>query len=341
MSLRNRRNSQYLGTWLDGPIRVHSFRPIITPLQSQLPVFTFGPIIPKSLVTYVKEDRCASVVHAMAFPYAHNGFAYVASRLTSPKRGLVLSPWLKERIAIPRYLRAILRKADAIIAQTEWEKKKILDVTGDPSRIFRLPAGVGPEFCIADGSNIRSTLPFPPGSRLLLFAGRMTRAKGFFDVIEALRLLPNDINLIVLGRPSPQAGRFLERTGPELTGRIHFAGYVPDVDVPKYFAAADLVVYPSSDDSFGMVFLEAMRAGKVAVGCAVGGPKELLRPGWDSEVVAFGQPRQLAKLIERLLNAPKKLKKMGFNAKSRANRMYDWNIITKRLLEIFEYVSGR
>jgi len=344
MSLRKARRSGRLGMWHDGTLRVHSFRPLVLPyLQQKLPVFTFGPLIPQSLPVFLSQERDTQIVHSMAFPYAHNGFAYFACKIGPGNKKLILSPWLKERSNIPFYLRRVLRRADALIAQSETEKRRLAKIAAHSCPIFNLPAGVGPEFGLnsSEAASLRARLGVGEDDKLLLFAGRMTREKGFPDVLSALELLPSDFKLMIVGRTNPRSQELLGEIRRRLPRRILVLGYVRDADLPTIFSAADLVVYPSADDSFGMVFLEAMRTGKAVIGCPIGGPRELLRKGWDSETTPFGKPATLASKIQQLFLSRKRLKKMGARGRLRARRLYDWDRIAKKLLAIYEHVLTR
>lgn len=145
----------------------------------------------------------------------------------------------------------------------------------------------------------------------IVFMGRLVERKGcqyFLQAIQKLHhehALPQDCKVLVCGKGplEPQLRAYVQQHG--LTHLVEFTGFVSESDKPRYLAAADVAVYPSTGgESFGIVLLEGMAAsrGAVLAGNNPGYAGVLgERPG-----VLF-DPRdinQLAHKIEKYLNSP-------------------------------------
>lgn len=104
----------------------------------------------------------------------------------------------------------------------------------------------------------------------ILFLGRLQVRKGCLTLLEAVAQLDRAalpaFRVVVCGKGHLEAKlrRFIADN--QLDGVVELAGYVSEADKPRYYASADLAVFPSSSgESFGIVLLEAMAAGRAAV----------------------------------------------------------------------------
>lgn len=105
----------------------------------------------------------------------------------------------------------------------------------------------------------RLHLGLPRQGRCILFVGNDFRKKGLVTLLEALRHLPDETWLAVVGNPAQVAGIQEEVRSRGLSRRVHFLGALNDVG-PAY-RAADCLAHPTLEDTFAMVVLEAMAHG--------------------------------------------------------------------------------
>lgn len=129
------------------------------------------------------------------------------------------------------------------------------------------------------------------GKRVLLTLGRMEareRYKGFDEVLAALAALPEDISYLMVGDGSDRVR--LEEKARELgvTGRVVFAGFVPESEKADHYRLADLYVMPSYGEGFGFVFLEALACGIPCIGSTMDGSRNALREGSLGQLVDPG-----------------------------------------------------
>jgi glycosyltransferase involved in cell wall biosynthesis len=156
----------------------------------------------------------------------------------------------------------------------------------------------------------------------LLFVGRLERRKGIDVLLAALpglldahpslfvRIIGDDTLPAADGR-TYRAAFDESETGKSLAGRIRFEGKVDEETLNSAYAACDIFVAPSRFESFGLIFLEAMRYGKPVIGCNAGGMPEIITDGDNGFLVPPGDAMALAGAIDRLVRAPSLRAAMG------------------------------
>jgi glycosyltransferase involved in cell wall biosynthesis len=120
-----------------------------------------------------------------------------------------------------------------------------------------LPPGVTPPVLIDDRSATRQTLGLAEDSCMLLFIACDPEKKGLGALLDALRVLPPHVNLVVVGKIDPTFEHRAAAGG--LAARVHFVGTL--LDPGPMYRAADMLVHPTLEDSFALVVLEAMAYG--------------------------------------------------------------------------------
>jgi phosphatidylinositol alpha-mannosyltransferase len=112
---------------------------------------------------------------------------------------------------------------------------------------------------------------YDDGVPTILFLGRLVPRKGCRLLLEAATKLMHDnivpeFRIVICGKGPLEAELKEYVTQHDLTSIVEFAGFVEEADKPKYYASANVSVFPSSGgESFGIVLLEAMASGKAAV----------------------------------------------------------------------------
>lgn len=171
------------------------------------------------------------------------------------------------------------------------------------SRVRVLAPGVVMPTAAREQLLARERLALPRSGRLLAFVANDYARKGLPTLLQAMRQLPADVHLAVVGNPA-QIERFAQQAaGLGLGARVHFMGHLKDVSA--LYEAADLLAHPTLEDTFGMVVLEAMAHGLPVVlsdvrYCGIAG---LLSTGLDAMILSSPtDASQLAKVIERVLS---------------------------------------
>lgn len=146
------------------------------------------------------------------------------------------------------------------------------------------------------------------GGPILLTVGRLAaseRYKGHelvFAALPALRARFPGLVHVVAGDGDDRAR--LERRAAELAGdgdAVRFLGYVPDDDLPELYRLADLFVMPSSEEGFGIVYLEAAACGLRVIGGKGGGSRDAVADDRIGVLVEPGDREGLIEAVKRLL----------------------------------------
>lgn len=152
------------------------------------------------------------------------------------------------------------------------------------------------------------------GRKVLLTVSRLAaseRYKGHDGVIAAvaeLRHAHPDLVYVIAGDGDDRPR--LEELARELgvTEAVKFIGYVPDVELPDLYRAADVFVMPSTGEGFGIVFLQALASGVPVIGGDSDGSRDPLRDGLDGRLVAVDDAAAMANSIDELIRAASKAK---------------------------------
>jgi Glycosyltransferase len=203
-------------------------------------------------------------------------------------------------LMMPRFLRA----ADAVIAVSECTKRDAMRLYGlDEAKIRVIYEGVSPRFRPASPEAIaavraRYNLP----ECFILYVGTIEPRKNLTALLEAFHhlLATHDLRLVIVGKKGWLYEGFFRRLRElGLEDRVIFTGYVPDEDLPAIYSAADLFVFPSLYEGFGLPVLEAMACGTPVVCSNTSSLPEVA--GDAALLVDPTDVRALAGAIERVL----------------------------------------
>ncbi|MEM6284436.1 MAG: glycosyltransferase family 4 protein [Chloroflexota bacterium] len=189
-----------------------------------------------------------------------------------------------------------------------------------------------------DGSAVREQIG-AEGCQVVVMVGRFQSVKGHETFIQmaarVLQRLPRTHFIIAgeniqSGRDSGYKQRILERVGRSrrMSTRIHFLGHRNDVEV--VMAAADVVVTPSHFESFGVVNVEAMAAGKPVVSTNRGGPTETVVDGVTGFLVPPKDPDAMATRVIELLYSDDTRRSFGTAGRMRAQQVFSADAVAER-----------
>jgi glycosyltransferase involved in cell wall biosynthesis len=108
---------------------------------------------------------------------------------------------------------------------------------------------------------------------------------------------------------------------------VEFVGGVPHEEMPKFYAATEVCVFPSIWEAFGYVCLEAMAAARGVIGSNAGGMAEIIEHGRTGLLVPPQSPRAIANAILELLEQPNRRIAMGLAARTHVLSAYSPDVI--------------
>jgi glycosyltransferase involved in cell wall biosynthesis len=167
-------------------------------------------------------------------------------------------------------VRAAARRADALIAITEAARDDVAATLGiPPNRIPVVHNGAGrPRTAAAPIEDVRARYDLTPARHVVLCVAAMRPHKNQELLVRALKMLDDDVVLVLCGHPEPYADE-LEQLAEELgvASRLRIAGYVDDAELEALWRLAGCAAFPTLAEGFGLPVLEAMQRG-VPVACA-------------------------------------------------------------------------
>ena len=181
----------------------------------------------------------------------------------------------------------------------------------------------------------------------ILYVSRLERRKGtdlFLSACANILRARQDVEIHVVGR-DPYAGdpekslkMQFERSQPAAAEQVHFHGQLSDADLIQYYEEADIFCVPSRYESFGIIFVEAMRYHLPVVALAIGGAEDIVIDG-ETGVLCKGQSAsEVANALLRLIDDPTLRKKMGAAARKRYAELFEDGVVVGRTIEAYEHL---
>ena len=167
-----------------------------------------------------------------------------------------------------------------------------------------------------NASQLRKELGLP--LRYFLYAGRLVREKGIFELLAAYATLDeqtrDQIGVVFVGDGASKTE--LEAQASSVSrGMVKFIGFAHRERLAEYYALADALVLPTYSDTWGLVVNEAMACGlPVIVSRAAGCAADLIVEGWNGCVVPAGEIAPLASAMRELASRPELCASMGANS---------------------------
>ena len=239
---------------------------------------------------------------------------------------------------------ALLRRADAFISPSSQIAGELRDGGVPPRRIVTIPNGVDTgRFHPVDGAGkqaLRARLGLPANAPVEVYSGRRVRYKGLPILLRAWReLLPDHpaARLLLVGAGGAdlhnceeELRRYVEESG--MQENVVFTGFVEEVE--PWLQAADLFVFPTREEAFGIALIEAMACGLPSVTTSTGGIPDIVAHDRDALVVEPGALVPLREAIRRLLDEPKLAARLGGEARRTVVRSFSREIVVERYAEL-------
>jgi len=220
-----------------------------------------------------------------------------------------------------RHYHELYRRADGLLALTQNEKRTLAALGADEDKIF--VTGMGP-ILGADPQPRRFAEQYNLDGPMVLFLGQKYRYKNFGTVLEAAPLVwseMSDVTFVFIGpRTSYSVQRFETISDP----RIIEIGWVDLAEKTDALAACDLLCVPSSQESFGGVYVEAWTFEKPVIGGDAPAVAEVIEHGQSGFIVS-PDPTEIANRILTLLRNPELRANMGAVGKQKTLEYYTWD----------------
>lgn len=230
-----------------------------------------------------------------------------------------------------------------VICCSEYMREELRHVFSLPNdKITVIPNGVRPEAFRVKTADPEVRARFAaPHEKILFFIGRLVPEKGVQVLLHALSALREHVpalRLIVAGRGPyreelENQARFLG-----LERQVHFAGYIDDQTRNQLYAHAEVAVFPSLYEPFGLVALEGMAAGTPVVVGACGGFLETVEHEVNGLLAQPGDPSALAFQINRILEDPDFAGALARRAGADIENRFAWPVIARQTGDLYRQI---
>ncbi len=256
---------------------------------------------------------------------------------------------LSKRLYFPQAIRLSARKADALIADSESTRQDAIRLLRlSPAKIYTVPLGVSPAFHpVLDAYRLevvrqRYSLP----EHFILYVGLVEPRKNLPMLLRAYQRLqeqlrlqasPELIPLVIVGRFGWQIEQVFELVEAlAIKEKVHFSGYIPAEDLPIVYNLADVFVYPSLYEGFGLPPLEAMACGTPVITTAVSSMPEHV--GEAGILIPPQDERALFQALLTILQDPDLRRQLSKKGPARA-ALYSWNRTALETLNVYQRVQ--
>lgn len=309
----------------------------------------------------------ADVVHCHTW-YAH--FAGIISKLCYGTPLVItthslepLRPWKREQLgrgydASSWVEKTAIEMADALIAVSEETKEDVLkhfDV--DESKIHVIYNGINlQQYIKTETSSTLDEYGVDKNNPYVLFVGRITRQKGIIHLVNAIKYIDPDTQIVLCaGAPdTPEIGKEMEDAVNAVKKTrdnvIWIDKMVTKEEIIELYSHADVFCCPSIYEPFGIINIEAMACNTAVVASAVGGIKEVVVDGETGILVPLEQQkeapfepvnpdkfaRDLANGVNKVINDKTLRESMATKGRKRVESHFDWVAIAKQVETLYK-----
>ena len=225
-------------------------------------------------------------------------------------------------------------EANEVIVNSNYMKSEVQRLFGLPfEKINVVPNGVNlNKFTGMDRDYSFRRKYAMDNEKIILFMGRLVYEKGVQNLIAAMpKVLASyhDAKLVIAGK-----GGMLDELKAQadylgISNKVYFAGYMNGKDVERMYKAADISVFPSTYEPFGIVALEGMLAERPIVVSDAGGLGEIVEHRVTGMKSYCGNPNSIADSILELLYDHKLCSEITKKAKNKVRNEYNWSKIAQ------------
>ncbi|KAF0095371.1 MAG: glgA1 [Puniceicoccaceae bacterium 5H] len=279
-----------------------------------------------------------------------------------------LRPWKREQLGGGYDFscwveKMALEMADAVIAVSQGTKNDVLKLFDvDPARIHIIYNGIDPEeYKPVDAAPALARYGIDPQQPYLLFVGRITRQKGIIYLVDAIKHMdPNFQVVLCAGAPdTPEIAEEMKRAVAEASKDRHGIHWIAEkVDKPtliQLYSGADVFCCPSIYEPFGIINLEAMACETPVVASCVGGIPEVVVHDETGFLVPVAQHQEspftpfhpedfskdLAHQINRLMKDTTLRANFAKAGRIRAVDTFSWQAIARQTHDLYAQIIAQ
>lgn len=251
--------------------------------------------------------------------------------------------WARQFPPFRPFLRGVIRRADAVTANSEYTAGMIRSIYDRDVRLIPFGATLSQKVVKAPRSRK------PGDSFRLLFVGRLVERKGVHYLLDAIAKLrkSHPASLTIVG-DGPWRARLAERTARlGLDDVVRFEGFVANEELARHFETCDAFVLPAVIDAkgdtegLGVVLVEALAYGRPVIATAAGGIVDVIRDGETGTLVPPGDADALAAAIAEYIERPEFAQQLAAAGSAHVQANFSWPAIIGRLTDLYRGLLSR
>lgn len=326
-------------TVLDGTVPISqpgpqkALSPLLRQLAERAPECRFSRAIYQKLAQWTLPSRlkqyssARSVVHAI-----YNGFTPASVAASKLDRPFVWTPLahttMPEGTAwSSASFRHLYRRADALIAMTEYERDWLISQGAQADKVHVCPMAPLLSNHHGDPDAFRKAHGLE-AAPIILFLGRLVDYKGYRALLDAAQDIwkNHPTAQIVFAGPADQAAKAILHGIAD--PRIRYVGVISDAEKNDALAACNMVCVPSTEESLGVIYLEAWAFEKPVIAADIPVMRSVISNGVDGILVPQ-RPVQVANAVDRMLSDPDMAKELGLAGNAKVQSRYTWEQAAK------------
>jgi glycosyltransferase involved in cell wall biosynthesis len=247
-----------------------------------------------------------------------------------------------------RYEDYALMYSDVVVAISRREEKalKARGVKDVRARIVRIAQGVDERTFHPSNKDpkLRKSIGVKEDEGLVLFVGRLAGRKGLDMVVEAFDIIAKEkkkVRLAIVGTGPRTAMVRKEAKRRGFEDRMTMAGTVDLKELARYYATADVTLFPSRWEGFGLIPLESMASGTPCVSTRVGAADDIITDGVDGYLIDVDDHDALAEKAMKVLGSKEKREAMGKAARRKVEENFTWSHTGKAYYKLYQELVGK
>lgn len=306
--------------------------------------FAFNSEAIRKAVNLHMEGKGFNIVHAHDWLVAYAGRAIakifelpLITTIHATEHGRNLGLHSRMQIEINEIEKNLALEADQVICCSNYMLDEISNLFGlKEEDINIIPNGVDPSLFLSLPKN--PSFAFDKNDKIIFFIGRLVPEKGVKELINAFALVNKKIPKakLVIGGRGPQKS-ILDRLCLDLAinENVIFTGFIREKDRNFVYYCADVAVFPSLYEPFGIVALEAMATNTPVIVSNVGGLAEIVEDNITGLVSQAGSVEELADKICEVLSNHDLAENLALNASKTLDTVYSWDVIAKQTIDVY------
>ncbi len=284
----------------------------------------------------------ADVISASSLGFYYMHYPLFRHTLKNPKpfvfQGAIHFPYNKEEHGIPAKMLEAIKASDYYLCNTEYEKNRLIQLGVNEEMLVITGSAVDVEkFSKGNGADMRNHLQLNDDDILISYIGRLEATKSIIVLIDAFVQAyqkNNQLKLVIAGFTTDYVQKIkahISNLSEAYQQNIFIVLNLEETEKINLYHATDMLVLPSVNESFGMVFLEAWSCKKPVIGTNIGAIKSVIDEGKNGLLMQPENANDLADKIVLLANNKELRIAMGLDGYNKTCNNFTWEIVTEKM----------